>query len=122
MTDISLGEFLSDLRAELVASENSDESGLKLGVDEVTIQLEVRHVRETEATAKVAGKAKFWVLAEGGAEASGKVAGSKEATQQLTLKLRPRIDTRTPAGTSSTGFDVSSRARDEETREPGATT
>ena len=92
---IGLVEFLSDLRMELARAQEqgmSDEGGLRLGVEELTVTLEVVH--ERTLSADVAGKVsgRFWVF--GSAEASGSAGrqATQSGTQTLTLTLRPRIE------------------------------
>ena len=97
---LGLVEFLTDLRADLQAARakaatevKAERGGLLLGVEEVTVTLEVGHVATSsgEVAAKVSGK--FWVF--GGAEAGGKAGRQRErsGTQTLTLKLQPRVAT-----------------------------
>lgn len=116
---LGLVEFLADLRADLqAAQEQADaqvarqEGGLRLGVNEVTVTLDVGHVATTsgEVSGKVTGK--FWVF--GGAEAGVKAGMQRErsGTQTLTLTLRPRVvavsvDEHGRHVLTSSGLDVS---------------
>jgi hypothetical protein len=89
---LGLADFLSELRAELaVAQKRAEGSSLRLGVDEVTVELDV--VMTTSRSGEGSGKlsAKFWVL---NAEVGGKAGGSSQrvSTQHLTLTLKPRRD------------------------------
>jgi hypothetical protein len=89
---LALADFLSDLREELaVAQQQAEGSSLKLGVEEVTVALEVAvtAARKGGGSAKVS--AKFWVLnAELGG--SGELSSQRVGTQRLTLTLKPRIE------------------------------
>lgn len=89
---LGLADFLADLRAELaLAQSRAEGASLRLGVDEVTVSLEVAFTtaRRGEGSGKLA--AKFWVL---GAEAGGTAERSSQRvrTQQLTLRLKPRLE------------------------------
>jgi ketosteroid isomerase-like protein len=89
---LALVDFLTDLRAELaLAQSRAGGASLKLGVDEVTVSLEVAFTtaRRDDGSGKVS--AKFWVL---GAEAGGTAERSSQRvrTQQLTLTLKPRVE------------------------------
>ena len=90
---LGLADFLSDLRAELAeASMRAESDSLKLGVEEVTVSLDVAVTiaKKGAASAKVA--AKFWVFAsvEGGVQ--GERSSQRVSTQHLTLTLRPRAE------------------------------
>lgn len=70
---LGLADFLSELRAELaVAQKRAEGSSLRLGVDEVTVELDVvvTTLRSGEGSGKLS--AKFWVL---NAEVGGKAGG-----------------------------------------------
>jgi len=89
---LGLADFLSDLRIELAeASRRAEGDPLKLGVDEVTVSLDVAVTvaRKGEASAKA--KAKFWVFAsvEGGVQ--GELSSQRMTTQHLTLTLKPYV-------------------------------
>jgi hypothetical protein len=90
---LGLADFLSDLRAELAeASKRTEGDPLKLGVEEVTVDLDVAVTiaKKGEVSAKAA--AKFWVFAsvEGGVK--GERSSQQVATQHLTLTLKPRTE------------------------------
>lgn len=113
---LGLVEFLSDLRAELEEAQRrvppaSAAGVLRLGVDEVTVTLEVAHISTTsgEVSGKVQGK--FWVFGSAEASAKGGHERQRSGTQTLTLTLKPRLDTtsvdeRGQSRTTSTGLDV----------------
>lgn len=113
---LGLVEFLEDLRAELDEARRrvppASEAGvLRLGVDEVSVTLEVAHVATTsgEVSGKVQGK--FWVFGSAEASAKGGHQRQRSGTQTLTLTLKPRIDTTSvdehgQTRTSSTGLNV----------------
>lgn len=95
-TGLGLVEFLTDLRADLEAAQVAalrQGGDLRLGVEQVTVSLEVVHERTTsgELAGKITGK--FWVF--GSAEAAGKAGHevTRAGTQSLTLTLRPRVET-----------------------------
>src|SRR6266516_3675847 len=90
---IGLAEFLTDLRAELSeAQSRAAGDSLKLGIEEISLTLEVAYTLTKGGEASAGGKAKFWVVAS--AEAGAKVSLSSEraGTQQLTLTLKPRVE------------------------------
>jgi len=104
--ELGLVEFLADLRSDLqqaqtqartqAATQTQAGGGdgvLWLGLEEVTVTVEVVHERTAsgETAGKVSGK--FWVFAS--AEASVKTGGATKrvGTQTLTLTLKPRVDT-----------------------------
>jgi hypothetical protein len=90
---LGLAEFLSDLRAELAeASKRAEHESLKLGVEEVTVSLDlaVTLVKKGEASAKAS--AKFWVFASAEAGVKGERTSQQVTTHHLTLTLRPRTE------------------------------
>ena len=90
---LGLADFLSDLRAELAeASRRAEGQALRLGVDEVTLSLDIGITLTTigEASAKVG--AKFWVFASAEGSVRGERSSERMTTQHLTLTLRPRIE------------------------------
>lgn len=90
---IGLADFLTDLRAELSeAQSRAAGDSLKLGVEEISLTLEVAYtlVKAGEASAGV--KAKFWVFAEAEAGFKGSLSSERARTQQLTLTLKPRVE------------------------------
>jgi hypothetical protein len=113
---LGLVEFLSDLRVELEEAQRrvpaASEAGvLRLGVDEVSVTLEVAHVATTsgEVSGKVQGK--FWVFGSAEASAKGGHERQRSGTQTLTLTLKPRLETTAvdehgQNRTTSTGLDV----------------
>lgn len=90
---LGLADFLSDLRAELAeASRRAEGQTLRLGVDEVTLSLDigVTLTATGEASAKVG--AKFWVFASAEGNVRGELARERMTTQHLALTLRPRLE------------------------------
>jgi hypothetical protein len=88
---MGLADFLSDLRAELAeASKRAEQESLKLGVEEVEVELDVAVTlaKRGEATAKAS--AKFWVFASAEAGVTGERSSQRVTTQHLTLTLKPR--------------------------------
>jgi hypothetical protein len=84
---------LSDLRAELAeASKRAEGEPLKLGVEEVTVDLDVAVTITKKGEVSAKAKAKFWVFAsvEGGVK--GERSSERAATQHLTLTLKPRTE------------------------------
>jgi hypothetical protein len=122
--ELGLVEFLADLRSDLQQAQTqartqaqsqpqagSGDGVLWLGLEEVTVTVEVVHERTLsgETAGKVSGK--FWVFAS--AEASVKAGGAtkRAGTQTLTLTLKPRVDTTVTDAqgrtvTTSRGVDV----------------
>jgi hypothetical protein len=90
---IGLADFLTDLRAELSeAQSRAAGDSLKLGVEEISLTLEVAYtlIKAGEASAGV--KAKFWVFAEAEAGVKGSLSSERARTQRLTLTLKPRVE------------------------------
>jgi hypothetical protein len=85
----TLADFLSDLRAELAeASRRAEKESLKLGVEEVTVSLDVAVTLAKKGEAS----AKFWVFASAEAGVKGERSSQQVATQHLTLTLKPRTE------------------------------
>jgi|SRR6516165_11137469 hypothetical protein len=90
---LGLADFLSDLRAELAeASKRAESDSLKLGVEEVTVSLDVAFTTAKKGEASTRAGAKFWVFAsvEGGVK--GERSSQRVSTQHLTLTLKPRTE------------------------------
>jgi hypothetical protein len=90
---MGLADFLSDLRAELAeASKRTEHESLKLGVEEVTVSLDVAVTIAKKGEASAKASAKFWVFAsvEGGVK--GELSSQQVTTQHLTLTLKPRTE------------------------------
>jgi hypothetical protein len=108
---IGLADFLTDLRAELrEAIKRADGDPLKLGIEELTVALDVGITIAGKAGASATAKAKFWVFASAEATVQGEASRQKVTTQHLTLKLKPRID----EGGTSRGVDVNGAFADGE--------
>jgi hypothetical protein len=90
---IGLADFLTDLRAELSeAQARAVNDPLKLGVEEITLTLEVAYTLTKGAEASGGVKAKFWVFASAEAGVKGTLSSERAGTQQLTLTLKPRVE------------------------------
>ena len=90
---IGLAEFLTDLRAELSeAQSRAAGDALKLGVDEISLTLDVAFTLTKGGEASAGVKAKFWVFASAEASAKGSLSSERARTQQLTLTLKPRVE------------------------------
>jgi hypothetical protein len=116
---IGLADFLSDLRTELaVASRRAEGESLKLGVEELTVSLDVGVTVGRKASGSAGVKAKFWVFASAEAKLQAEASRQRMTTQHLTLTLKPRIDI---AG-ATRGVDVEGEfaAGEERPRLPGA--
>jgi hypothetical protein len=90
---LGLADFLADLRVELAeASKRAEGESLKLGVEEVTVDLDVAVTIAKKAGASARAGAKFWVFAsvEGGVK--GELSSERVSTQHLTLTLKPSIE------------------------------
>jgi hypothetical protein len=89
---VGLADFLSDLRAELaVAQQRAEGSSLKLGVEEVSVALEVAVTTARKGGGSGRVSAKFWVMnAEVGG--TGELSSQRVRTQKLTLTLKPRVE------------------------------
>jgi len=111
---LGLVDFLADLREELGAAQQRalDTGGdLRLGVEEVTVTLEVAHVKTLSGEVSTKAKAKFWVFASAEAGGKGALKRQRTGTQTLTLTLRPRLeyestDEQGRRTTTSRGLDV----------------
>lgn len=90
---LGLADFLSDLRAELAeASKRAEHDSLRLGVEQVTVSLDVAVTVAKKGEASAKAKAQFWVFASVEGSVKGERSSQRAATQHLTLTLRPRID------------------------------
>jgi hypothetical protein len=90
---IGLAEYLTYLREELSeAQSRASGDPLKLGVQEITVALDIAYTLTKSGEASAALKAKFWVLASAEAGAKGSLASSNTRTQRLTLTLKPRLE------------------------------
>lgn len=90
---IGLAEFLTDLHAELSeAQSRAAQDSLKLGIEEISLTLEMAYTLAKGAEASAGMRAKFWVLASAEASTKGSVSSDRTRTQQLTLRLKPRVE------------------------------
>jgi Trypsin-co-occurring domain 2 len=90
---MGLADFLSDLRAELAeASKRAEQESLKLGVEEVEVELDVAVTLEKRGEATAKASAKFWVFASAEAGVTGGLSSQRVTTQHLTLTLKPRTE------------------------------
>ena len=90
---IGLADFLSDLRAELSdARSRAADDSLKLGVEEISLTLEVAYTLTKAGEASAGVKAKFWVFASAEAGVKGSLSSERAGTQQLMLTLKPRVE------------------------------
>lgn len=90
---IGLADFLTDLRAELSeAQSRAADDSLKLGVEEISLTLEVACTLTKGGEASAGVKAKFWVFASADAGVKGTLSSERASTQQLTLTLKPRLE------------------------------
>jgi hypothetical protein len=90
---IGLAEFLADLRAELSDAQSlAADDPLKLGVEEISLTLDVAYTLTKSSEASAGVKAKFWVLASAEAGVKGSRSSEQTRTQQLTLTLKPRVE------------------------------
>ena len=90
---LGLADFLSDLRSELAeASKRAENDSLRLGVEQVTVSLDVAVTVAKKGEGSAGAKAKFWVFAsvEGGVKAE--LSSQRASIQHLTLTLKPRIE------------------------------
>ncbi len=121
---IGLAEFLTDLRAELSeAQSRAANDSLKLGVEEISLTLEVAYTLTKGGEASAGVRAKFWVLASAEAGVKGSLSSERARTQQLTLTLKPRleqivIDERGEQTTLTRGVDVEGTLAAGEERPP----
>lgn len=93
---LGLADFLTQLRVELDQAHlraASDGLGLRLGVDQVELSLDVVYTTEKAGQANAEVKAKFWVLEFASAGVGGSLRAENTRTQHLNILLRPRQDT-----------------------------
>lgn len=103
---IGLVEYLADLRADLsLAREQARDDAMEavpegqsgevvwLGVEDVTVELQVVHEHSLNASLQSKIKGKFWVFAEAEVAAQASAAAKSIKTQTLTVVLRPRVET-----------------------------
>jgi hypothetical protein len=90
---LGLADFLSDLRAELAeASKRAESDSLKLGVEEVTVSLDVAVTIARSGEVSTRAGAKFWVFASVEGDVKGERSSQHLTTQHLTLTLKPRAE------------------------------
>jgi Trypsin-co-occurring domain 2 len=90
---LGLADFLFDLRAELAkASKQAEHDSLRLGVEEVTVSLDVAVTIAKKGEASAKATAKFWVFASAEGGVKGERSSQRAATQHLTLTLKPRTE------------------------------
>lgn len=90
---LRLADFLSDLRAELAeASKRAGNDSLRLGVEQVTVSLDVVVTVAKKGEASANAKAKFWVFASVEGGVTGERSSQRAATQHLAVTLKPRIE------------------------------
>ena len=90
---IGLADFLTDLRSESSeAQARAVDDPLKLGVEEITLTLEVAYTLTKGGQASAGVRAKFWVFASAEAGVKGTLSSERAGTQQLTLTLKPRVE------------------------------
>jgi hypothetical protein len=90
---LGLADFLSDLRAELAeASKRAEGDSLKLGVEEVTVSLDVAVTIAKKGGVSAKASAKFWVFASAEGSVQGELSSQRVSTQHLTLTLKPRTE------------------------------
>jgi Trypsin-co-occurring domain 2 len=90
---LGLADFLSDLREELAeASGRAEKDSLKLGVEEMTVSLDVAVTIGKKGGASAKASAKYWVFASAEAGVTGERSSERVTTQHLTLTLKPRTE------------------------------
>lgn len=123
---LGLVQFLADLRSELTEAQNRTagplaEGVLRLGVEEVTVTLEVEHVSTTSAGASAKVEGKFWVFGSASASAKAGHESQRSGTQTLTLRFNPQwevtsVNEQGQSKTSRTGLDVADNVTSAEER------
>ena len=89
---IGLAAFLSDLRQELAeASARAEGETLKLGIQEITVSMDVGVTVGRKVGGAATTEAKFWVFASAKAELQAEASRQRVTTQHLTLTLKPRV-------------------------------
>ncbi|MFI7582052.1 trypco2 family protein [Kocuria kalidii] len=90
---LGLADFLSDLRVELdEAQRRAKGKSLHLGLEEVTLSLDIGVTVTTTGEASAKASAKFWVFASAEGSVKGVRASERLTTQHLTLTLKPYME------------------------------
>jgi hypothetical protein len=89
---IRLADFLADLRDELSLARERSSGPLKLGVDEVTLTVDVAYSSETSGQVGGRVRATFWAVVSGEVSAQASHSAGRTRTHTLTLTLKPRIE------------------------------
>jgi hypothetical protein len=90
---IGLADFLAALRDELhIAAENATTDWLKLGVEELTLTVDMAYEQARSRGVSAKATAKFWVFLSAEAAVEATASGKTTRTHTLTLRLKPRID------------------------------
>jgi hypothetical protein len=90
---IPLADFIADLRRELAtAQQDAADEPLKLGVEEITLTLDVAF--SATASGEVSGKAsvRFLVFLSGEAAAKAAASGQRSRSHTVTLTMKPRLE------------------------------
>jgi hypothetical protein len=89
---IRLADFLADLRDELSLARERASGPLKLGVDEITLTVDVAYSAETSVQAGGRVRATFWALLSGDLSGQASLSSERSRTHTLTLTLKPRFE------------------------------
>lgn len=89
---VRLADFLADLRAELALAQERATGPLKLGVEEITLTVDVTYAAESSQRAGAGVKATFWAVLSGEVSVQADRSASQSRTHTLTLTLRPRME------------------------------
>lgn len=90
---IPLSDFIANLRREL-ASAQQEAAGepLKLGVEEITMTLDIAFSRTASGEVSAKGSGRFLVFLSAEAAAKAAASGEWSRTHSVTLTLKPRIE------------------------------
>jgi hypothetical protein len=90
---LGLADFLTDLREELAeAVRRAENQPLRLGVEELTVSLDVAVTIAKKGEASAKASAKFWVFASAEGGVRGELSSQRATTQRLTLTLKPSME------------------------------
>jgi hypothetical protein len=120
---VRLADFLAGLRAELALAQERATGPLKLGVEEITLTVDVKYGTESSQRAGASVKATFWAVLSGEASVQADRSASRSRTHTLTLTLKPRMEEETLGAdgqrrTIKSGVDIEGRLDADEENPP----
>jgi hypothetical protein len=90
---IRLSDFIADLRHELeLAQQDAAGKALKLGVDQITMTLDVGFSKTASGEVSAKGSGRFLVFLSAEAAAKAAASGEWSRSHSVTLTLKPRFE------------------------------